>query len=78
MIKRDHTHADFKKLTLTSPIFGFRPLQIHEPGHAIYVWLIGNPGDDVVARRRGFWMKDQLRFSLPILAGGTRKLKEGF
>jgi hypothetical protein len=50
--KSDSVKIDFKKLTLTSLIFGFFLIPLHEFGHVICDWMTGHPATMSYARDR--------------------------
>jgi hypothetical protein len=41
---------DFRKLTITSIIFGFFLIPIHEFGHVLFDWITGHPAAMSYAR----------------------------
>jgi hypothetical protein len=48
--KNGSIEIDFKKLTITSLIFGFSLIPIHEFGHVICDWIAGHPASMSYAR----------------------------
>lgn len=50
MMRNESMKIDFRQLTITSIIFGFLLIPIHESGHVICDWITGHPASMSYAR----------------------------